>query len=221
MNDQYECQNTGDKKTWNRVYEVCFTYGQENVAMWGLYCVPWEDAAQLVIKKRNMLILLQSIDKVYGVKNHKITEELSNRFDKDLISVAYFNPNPVNKKDGRSFKIGDKSYHLSNKKIDMGMLLKTPILSGRVKGIAWEYEKEIRLIIVLRSKTNYEQIAIKIPDSVLKSMKIITGPSFDNQKLKKNEYKLARQIEINNSKYQSTVKLRNICDMCKYNFENK
>ncbi len=55
MNDQQECMAKGSLDVWDRTYIGCFSYGEsENMAMWGLYSIPWEDAVRISIPQKEM-----------------------------------------------------------------------------------------------------------------------------------------------------------------------
>ena len=50
INDQHEANKKGVKEVWDRTYIGSFAFGSsENMAMWGLYGLPWEDAIRIAI----------------------------------------------------------------------------------------------------------------------------------------------------------------------------
>ncbi len=65
INDQHEALMKGSWNIWNRTYIGSFSYGSsENMAMWGLYGLPWEDAVRLEIPRVFMLNWIKSIEYV-------------------------------------------------------------------------------------------------------------------------------------------------------------
>ena len=57
-----------------------------------------------------------------------------------------------------------------------------------IKDAAWSYEKEIRLRVDLRNRIAGAQIAIEIPDEIMNSIVITTGPRF-NKNISKDQFK--------------------------------
>lgn len=69
MNDKQELTK-GDEQTWEKVYLASFNYGdEENMAMWGLYGVPHEDAIRITIPGTKIKEWISSTDKVYQVES--------------------------------------------------------------------------------------------------------------------------------------------------------
>ena len=54
MNDLHELTK-GSSSMWDKTYIASFAFGQsENIAMWGLYCIPWEQGVRISIDGKLM-----------------------------------------------------------------------------------------------------------------------------------------------------------------------
>lgn len=66
INDQHEALMKGSYYIWNKTYIGSFSHGgSENMAMWGLYGQPPQDAIRIAIPKAAMLEWVKAIEKVY------------------------------------------------------------------------------------------------------------------------------------------------------------
>ena len=81
----------GAWEVWNRTYIGSFSFGDaENMAMWGLYGLPWEDAVRIAIPKREMLKWIENIRDVYLWENGTRRECVSD-FKISLTDIVYVN----------------------------------------------------------------------------------------------------------------------------------
>lgn len=95
------------------------------------------------------------------------------------------------------------------------------ILTGLIKNEAWSYEKESRLIVRI-SDTNYDKIAIKIPEEVFKDFRIYVAPwvgmdfKRDIRKtLISDEYGF-NQNQFQDSEFEGWVNYRGLCNYCEH-----
>ncbi len=97
MNDQQECLVKGARRVWNRTYIGSFAFGEsENMAMWGLYSLPWEDAVRITIPRKAMRMWINEVDTIYGVsfeedicQRHPIQEEKTIRLS-DIVYLQNY-----------------------------------------------------------------------------------------------------------------------------------
>lgn len=62
------------------------------------------------------------------------------------------------------------------------------MLTGSIKDAAWSYEREIRLRVDLNYEIADPKVAVDVPDDIMKSIIITTGPRF-NKSLSMEEFK--------------------------------
>lgn len=143
--------------------------------MWSMYGQPWEDGIKISIPKRKFMAWAEKIKKVYHVDSTTYEMDLSN-----LIEESFFKPSISrvayvewdNSGKVVQIKCGDNTKNEVLKEIE------SPILTGLIKDAAWSYEKEIRLRVDLKDKSMDKKVAIEIPDEIIDTMIITTGPRF-------------------------------------------
>ena len=197
LNDMHEPEEKGDKDIWESTYITCFNYSgedknnhsfediikrrkEENMAMWLLYGKPKTDAVRITISNQTFMGLLQS--------NCKLKDNGDN-IPKDKIEIlssdvfyAKCNDSDLNIEQDFDFQ-----YH-NNKKIKFNIngklfyFLKNKEFTGCVKNYAWHYEDEVRLIARVDKEFDLikqkECIYLSIPDDLLNTFIITTGPNF-------------------------------------------
>lgn len=226
MNDKQELTK-GTEEKWKRTYISSFAYGSgENMAMWGLYGIPWEGAVRIGIPGRQMKNWINSIEKVYKVSpkstGFNYTKEI--KVSPILTDVAYV-----------SGKSDEKNYKIANGrdiiKLPVGMSYKSinndTKITGYIKNAAWSYENEVRIKVSLTKPIENEKIAIKIPEEVLDNFELTAGPwakhNFQEvvrQELeRKNCLKHFKNYE--DSVFRGLVELRNLCSFCKNTYNPK
>jgi len=217
INDQHEALMKGSWNVWNRTYIGSFAFGSsENMAMWGLYGLPWEDAVRIAIPKDEMLSWIKNISSVSlwdkGVKGNINSPKIS------LTDIVYVGGNK-----GENFlKLthSGKSFTTSNVPGLYGADT-NPQMTGYIKNYAWSYENEVRIRVELPRDTGYEKILLNIPQKTIDSMQVTTGPYFrwKNDALYEQ---LCNQKRIFESGFENLVRYRAICSMCQHeNFERK
>ena len=212
INDQHEAHMKGSWDEWNKTYIGSFAFGSfENMAMWGLYGLPWRDAVRIAISKKNMICWVNSIKDILLFENGQ-TINYQGGFDAFLNDVIYID----GKKGlgnfqlthyGRSISVSD-TYPLDGIDID-------PKMTGFIKNSAWQYENEVRIHIRLSHDTGYEKISVYVPNDVINSMIITTGPYFrwkdDHLYCKLNE-----EGRIAESGFKNLVNYKELCSMCQH-----
>lgn len=220
MNDKHELTK-GTEEKWKRTYISSFAYGSgENMAMWGLYGIPWEGAVRIGIPGRHMKNWINSIEKVYKVSpkstGFNYTKEI--KVSPILTDVAYV-----------SGKSDEKNYKIANGrdivKLPVGMSYNSinndTKITGFIKNAAWSYENEVRIKVSLNRPIEIKRVAVKISEEVLNSLELTTGPWSKNnfqeiisQELEKKNC-LINFSNYENSIFKDKVELRSICSFCK------
>ena len=208
INDQHEALMKGSWEEWNKTYIGSFSFGSaENMAMWGLYGLPWEDAVRIAIPKKAMLNWIENINTVY-LWNQTTKQPVSAKIClSDMVYVsgkAHSNKLQLTHKDS-TFETANR-YGLRNVSTD-------PRMTGHIKNYAWRYENEVRLHIRLSHSTGYEKILVNIPPEVLSEITVTTGPSFV-YKGDELQQLLMKEGRIENSGFENLVKYRPLCSLC-------
>lgn len=212
INDQHEAQMKGSREEWNKIYIGSFAFGSsENMAMWGLYGLPWQDAVRLSIPKEYMNRWINSINHIKLFENGK-TVDYQGGFEIGLNDIIY-----VGGKKGTNILYlthYGKSITVSEAYPLYGIDT-IPKMTGYIKNYAWQYENEVRLRIRLSQNTDYEKISVAIPDEVINSITVTTGPCFER---KNNEllHRLFDERRIEESGFENLVKYRELCDLCQH-----
>lgn len=219
LNDQQEMQK-GSFERWQRTYLGCFAYGDnENMAMWGLYGLPWEEAVLVSIPQKQMLAWIQKDMTIYSAAYNGVGFEYDiinhNSLGVELVDIVYISGyrGSENNKihyQGNSIPIHN-NYAFSEISEDKR-------ITGFLKNNAWSYEQEVRIRVELENKIKSEKIAIKMPDELINSITITAGPYFKGNIKKKIEDRILDEYKIKgkDSDFKDLVRYRSICDMCKY-----
>ncbi len=213
LNDHHETLVKGTKEIWRKTYIGSFAYGSsENMAMWGLYGLPAQDAVRIAIPKKQMLNWIKNIHSIYLWDGRK--GELIENIKVTLTDIVY----AQKKETLRLWHDGDRL--ALNKDVDLNNIDKRPEMTGYVKNSAWSYEKETRIKIELPQEYEYDKIFVDIPDEVIQSLLITIGPCF------KSKYDdLYRQLTekevIMKSEFFGLLNYKTLCSMCRYQFEKE
>ena len=212
INDQHEAQMKGSREEWHKIYIGSFAFGSsENMAMWGLYGLPWQDAVRLSIPKEYMNKWINSINQIQLFEDGR-TVDYQGGFKISLNDIVYVggkkgSDNLFLTHYGKSITVSD-TYPLYG--IDTA-----PEMTGFIKNYAWQYENEVRLRIRLAHDTNYEKICVSIPEDVINSITVTKGPCFKW----KNDYlhhRLIQEGRIIDSGFENLVKYRELCELCQH-----
>ncbi len=216
INDQHEAKMKGASSVWNKTYIGSFSYGSsENMAMWGLYGLPWEDAVRLEIPKARMMDWINSIHQ-YKPWNgeHPIANSTSCPVtDVVLNDIVYVN-GVSGDEASLSLTYNNKSWSIINKP-ELFHLDTASEMTGYIKNYAWRYENEVRIRICLPKEIGVERIQIGIPPETVESIKMTTGPNFTD---KSDALYLSLKTEnrIQPSAFSGLVRYKPLCDMCYY-----
>lgn len=207
MNDGLEFSSP--KMDCSKIYFASFSIeNSENIGMWSMYGQPWEDGIKISIPKNLFVTWTDKIKQVFHVDantydtiiNSFLTED---EFKPSISRVAYVEWD----NDGNIAQIrcGESAKNDKIKNIDSQML------AGLIKDAAWSYEKEIRLRVDVSSKILDKKVAIDIPEDIMKSIIVTTGPRF-NKSISKEEF--GEVADVRTSIFAG--KLNYVyCDRCK------
>lgn len=217
INDQHESSVKGAAEVWAKTYIGSFAYGSsENMAMWGLYGLPWEDAIRIAIPRAEMVKWLESIALPGGVD---VKDCCDIKPKVSLADIVYVE----GKRGSTNLSLYCHNESLKTDNIvglnDVGSASE---MTGYIKNYAWHYENEVRIKVELPQAIKGEKICVKIPDSMINAMNITTGPCFE-RKINDNVFNfLNQQGKITTSGFESLVKYKVLCSLCKYqSFEKK
>ena len=217
INDQHEALMKGSWEEWNKIYIGSFAFGSSEImAMWGLYGLPWRDAVRLCIPGDKMIQWLDSIKHIELFDDGQIID-YKDDFEIGLNDIVYVGgkkgATPLTLTHyGRSITVSDRFplYGIDTAKE----------MTGYIKNYAWQYENEVRLRIRLTHDAGYERISVNVPDDVIDSITVTTGPCF----MWKNDELYCRLIDnnrITESGFKNLVKYKELCDMCQHSFTLK
>ncbi len=225
INDQHEAKMKGSYEMWQKTYIGSFAFGEsENMAMWGLYGLPWEDAVRITIPRKIMKEWISQTNEIFGVKQvDGGCERVKLAVDANikLSDIVYIN----GKRNSNSSKLSwsNESINIDNNSVFSRIDTRSE-MTGFIKNEAWKYENEVRIHIQTKSPVEYEKIAIKIPDEVISSMVITKGPYFcgDLMGRVENRYQqMLRNSQINDSGFKDLVRYRTLCSLCQYSYFQK
>ena len=212
INDQHEAIMKGSKAAWDRTYIGSFSYGrEENMAMWGLYGLPWEDAVRIRIPKEQMVRWISNINRV-GLWDGKSIVGWNYDIAATLNDIVYVS----GESGGQSLNLTHADDHFSTAKTPgLSAIDRNPKMTGYIKSYAWEYEKEVRIRIQTGEALGTEKIAIEIPPEVIDALTVTVGPSF-TYKADELYNQLHKENRISESGYLGLVNLKSLCSMCKF-----
>lgn len=206
MNDLQERQEKGSEEYWRRSVFASFGYGEsENMAMWGLYCFPRNEAVRISLPRKLMKAWLS--DAVL-------------KYDQDqlmLSDVVYVN-NPENKEHQLQMRWNNKKADITDLPL-LNNLSHLPEMTGLVKNEAWSYENEVRFLMRLKTPAK-DGIFVSLPLDFAKHLRVKLGPWMDQEashraKLLLNQLGVASE-NITESIFTGKVHLDNKCETCEY-----
>ncbi|MBR4457514.1 MAG: DUF2971 domain-containing protein [Clostridia bacterium] len=211
MNDLYEYRGFKPLSRWEK---ICFSsfiiQSDENMAMWSMYAQPWEEGVMVSIPMAPLKALLSEEAILISAEYDKDTSRykpgnatIPSNGIVSLSRVAYFDGATITCT-GRD----DRNHNFRNP-------YTIPEFTGYIKDSAWAYEKEARLRVDLPETYNQSAIYLKLPDLLLKQIRITTGPRFAGSVLMSIPLKYRPQISISSSKFNEKIAWIP-CDTCKY-----
>lgn len=172
-----------EKSERNKYYLLSFQYGKnENIAMWHMYSMPWHCAVRLSFKAKDLVKQLESATVHRLVKKDSkwvCGEELTCNM-KSLNDILYVGDS--RSKDNTVIKKGMNDRKEITRDVYENFIKGKDKLYGLIKGAAWAYENEVRLIVKLNDKLDdniSEYIGIKFKDdSFFNNIQVMTGPHY-------------------------------------------
>ncbi len=225
INDQHEAKMKGSYDMWQKTYIGSFAFGEsENMAMWGLYGLPWEDAVRITIPRKIMKEWISQTNEVFGVNQvDGGCERVKLAVDANikLSDIIYIN----GKRNSNSSKLSwsNESINIDNNSVFSRIDTRSE-MTGFIKNEAWKYENEVRIHIQTKDPVEHEKIAIKIPDEVISSMVITKGPYFCGDLMERVENRYQQMLyssQINDSGFKDLVRYRTLCSLCQYSYLKK
>lgn len=213
MNDGLEFQNISEFQQSKAVFFASFMYDScESIAMWSMYAQPWEDGVFVRIPVAIFKKWIRNTKTIYTVlcpKNQKpiIEKSLISYKNLSIVRVAYTNSDSIQDKSDEILICGKAENNLLKNSPHL------PDLVGYIKDMAWEYEHEVRVLAAVDKSIECVGLAIELPDDLIDSMEIVTGPRFSGNLSERIRQEVHRQFTINRSLFSD--KLNWIpCDSC-------
>ena len=228
MNDE------NDKHCGKRVFFTSFSFGPtENISMWTNYGIPNEEAIRIKFTDASMMRWVNDFKagdiKVYGVGDDYSLIPLQAKADVKLVQVAYWSKTELGKRqhdpnDGLFFYDNEK-YRLKDCPDVNAWMAKRPYL---FKEYGWNYEKEVRLVIVFDKDVadQYKRVAVPFDkpfQNLIKYFKnhVTQGPWYNDEKSPATLAAGHSLSEATSSRYKGLVKMRSVCDGCKQEDKKK
>ncbi len=216
MNDLYEYKAFSNQVDWSKICFCSFiTQSTESMAMWSMYAQPWDEGVLLsfpaadfkqMVKNTHFLISAEYDEKNDAYNLGKDTIPCDGLLH--MTRVAYSTGTTIT-----CTNRDDRNYHFPNP-------YTFPELAGYIKDSAWDYEKETRLRVDLPASYQSDAAFIKIPDSLLSQITIVTGPRFEGNVLTTIPTRFKARIKIEPSKFKEKIAWIP-CDTCECKKHNK
>lgn len=220
INDLHEGKFKGTKEMRDKTYIASFAFGKnENMAMWGLYCKPWERGVRISIPKKEMTLWINGINSVKWadeLENYKLKNEL--QYDElTLNDIVYIGKNDYDLSLNNKLYWSESSKTIESKS-NLVQIDSKPGMTGFIKNAAWKYENEVRVRVCLHdteceNDKIIEKIGVKIPTNILESFIITTGPYYRNDVKEDLKIKgVLDKIDVNNirtSKFEGLLNYKN------------
>ena len=210
MNDGLELSHASED-VWDNIFFSSFMHEpKESIAMWSMYAQPWSDGVMIRIPIKLIKDWIKSSPQVSSANsnNKKANkDDISNDVKIIFQAVAYSNSDSKLKGENEYIECGGKN------NTGLFNITESNQMVGYVKDVAWNYEREYRLRVDNISNNKYDAVAIKIPDELINSIEIVTGPRF-------KKYSILDEIlgEIGKDKLTKSIfsgKLnKTYCDRC-------
>lgn len=215
MNDRQEVQK-GCPEVWENTFIGSFAYGQnENMAMWGLYSLPWEDGVCISIPRKQMLEWLQSMTQIYRIENDGTYTAIDAQSEAVLTDVAY-----VGEPAGMMVKRYNEIVRVTEENHALKNINSSAILTGFIKNDAWHYENEARLRIQFENRQQLGRIAVKFAPGTIEGMTVVFGPWSKKDAIQRLDAKIKEMLRPNGllgreSSYTGMVHYNTACRYCK------
>lgn len=206
MNDLQERQEKGSEEYWQQSVFASFGYGEsENMAMWGLYCFPQNEAVRISLPRKLMNEWLAYT----CMKRPK---------DRVLLSDVVYVENPENQKQQLIMRWNNKKADITNAFM-LNKISHIPEMTGLVKNEAWSYENEVRFLMRLHTSAK-DGIFVELPKDYGKQIRVKLGPWMDQEARNSARVQLNQlgvpAANISESIFTGKVHLNNKCNTCEY-----
>lgn len=209
MNDHDETKR-GSADVWKHIYLASFNFGDnENMALWGLYSIPWETGVRLEIPGKTMRAWIDGLkhkSPLYVVGKDSLGsftyDLIDNPYHTVLTDVVYADNQGLKKDSSTNLQNPLILKHNSGKLEAPADMDCKPGMSGFIKNEAWSYEQEVRIRIdtyepLINKQDNksiaksidsesvtdddyiVEQVAVDFPDEIIEECRITACPWFD------------------------------------------
>lgn len=237
MNDQLESLSCGEESIWRRTFIISFSStAHENVAMWGLYCKPANEAVRLTFPRQMTVdwindvregrcCIKAEVERCPGDKHPQLADIPVGCADVFLGDVLY-------DADVLAQGVGKDRYRIGKTNLSRGdfKCLKNDLfhredeMTGFVKSIDWFYEEEVRIIVRLKDTLRVggliesaqdllkiKHLYLQLPDGFLSSIEYRLGPCIPEKLREMFEKKIIAETKVNQvltSAYYGKLKLR-------------
>lgn len=237
MNDQLECLSCGEESLWRRTFIISFSStAHENVAMWGLYCKPANEAVRLTFPGQKMIDWVENVrsgvccikaevENCSGDRNPRMIDVPVAHADVFLGDVLY-DADVLAQGAGKDrYRIGKTSLSRGDfRYLKNDLFHREDAMTGFVKSIDWFYEEEVRIVVRLKDTLrvkgviDHSQDLIKIkhvylqlPEDFLPSVEYRLGPCVPEKLKDMFEKKIIDETHVNRvliSAYHGKLKLK-------------
>ncbi|QVK18342.1 DUF2971 domain-containing protein [Mycoplasmatota bacterium] len=200
MNDKEEITKILPKsEVWKNVFSLCMSCSDgENMALWGLYSIPYEKGVRISFSKNVMNKILKwnrKFVEICGANNKKIFPQEIN-----LLDVLYVSKNKADLEYPYIYRRRNDNFisydnFKSNSEIELSQLI------GCIKNDAWRYENEVRLRVNFINKINCDKIKISLPEIDYSEINIMFSPFVSNE----DRLKYINIINSINDEYKKIV----------------
>lgn len=209
MNDLYEIKAFGNHAKWSKICFASFiTQSSESMAMWSMYAQPWTDGVMIsfpvpalkeVLRNTHTLIAAVYDEEAEHYSPGDYTISADGRMT--IARVAYI--------DGGTLTVTSKD----DRNTFFANPYRSPELAGYIKDAAWSYEKEVRLRVDLPDSYDQDAVFLKLPEDLLNSICITTGPRFSGNALMALPSKFRAKVRIETSRFTEALGWTP-CDHC-------
>ncbi|NLT16266.1 MAG: hypothetical protein GXY11_01420 [Clostridiales bacterium] len=217
MNDRQELLK-GSREVWKNTFIGSFAYGQnENMAMWGLYGLPWEDAVCIIVPGRQMNEWVDSIEEVYLIGDGATYEPAGKPSEAVLTDVAY-----VGEPQDGEFTVRryDETLRVTEGTPSLRGINESARMTGYIKNDAWHYENEVRLRVHFKHRRGLGAVAVRFPEGLVEKMTVVFGPWAKENAVRRLEARIKEILKSENglpgreSGYTGLVSYNTACRYC-------
>lgn len=217
MNDQLEL-SSGMKSSWENLYFTSFSYGNESIAMWGLYCFPRESAVRISLPNKAMNSWIETLnlnsDIHYGLLGQKTKKLAPNKIKSILLTDILYT-------DERHRYLSRGNYDKLKLDMPIKKITQLPEMTGHIKDGAWIAENEVRLLIETTEHYGSDtKLFSHFEGSLIQALRITIGPWCEDSTYKLYVSKLVElgvlEKNITRSKFTGLLKMKSPCDKCVY-----